>query len=499
MKNYFSLIILLLPLWLFSQKKTREVEIINADKLQFQAQPDGSSVRKLVGNVQLKHENSLMFCDSALLYKETNTVDAYGRIRIIENDSLNIYSNMLKYNGNTKLARLIGNARMEDGEKVLTSDELDYNLGDKIGYYSNFGKLVSDSTVLTSKVGYYYANTKIAHFKDSVVIIDPQYRVESDTLHYNTRTKVADFFGPTTIYNDSSQIYCIIGTYDTQNELAYFGKGTTIFNPPQTLYADSLYYERSNGYGRAYKYFDWRDEEMKAGMTGTTAEYFEQNSEIIAYDRPLLHVEMEEDTMFLSGNVVHSKENPEHGKKEFWAHHTARIFKSDLQGICDSLFYSAEDSILRMFRNPILWNENSEMRGDTIFIFLKEEKIDYIDFYENAFIASQAAGKIFDQLKAKYITGYFKESKLDKMFGNRNAESLYFGKDDEVENKILGGNLVKSASMWVYMEDGQISRITFIDKPEALFTPISKMNESDLYLKGFYWNGALRPKSKYDL
>jgi hypothetical protein len=290
-----------------------------------------------------------------------------------------------------------------------------------------------------------------------------------------------------------------LGTYDTQNELAYFGKGTIINNPPQTLMSDSLYYERKNGYGRTYKYFDWRDEELKAGMIGTKAEYFEANSEIIAYDRPLLHIEMDDDTMFLSGNIVHSMENPEHGKKEFWAHTTTRIFKSDLQGICDSLFYSSVDSVFRMFRNPILWNENSEMRADTIFIFLKDEKIDYIDFYENSYITSQSVGKIFDQVKAKYVTGYFEDGKFTKMFGNRNAESLYFGKDEEIENKITGGNLIKSASMWVYMDEGQIGKITFIDKPEALFTPISLMKDSDLYLKGFYWNSVLRPKSKFDL
>jgi lipopolysaccharide export system protein LptA len=483
----------------FAQEKAKEVEIINADKLQFKTLEDGSSVRKLVGNVKLKHENTLMFCDSAYMYKETNTLDAFGNVHIIENDSIHAYSNLLKYNGNTKLARLIGNARLIDGDMKLTSEELDYDMQNKIGFYSKFGKVISDSTVLTSKRGFYYSNTKIAHFKDSVVVVDPDYLIESDTMHYNTKTRVADFFGPTTIYNDSSDIYCIRGTYDTANEIAKFGKNTIVNNPPQTLYADSLYYERANGYGKAFFFFDWRDEEMKAGMTGTLAEYFESNKKIIAYNRPILHVEMDDDTMFMSGNVVHSMENSEHGEKEFWAYPSARIFKSDLQGVCDSLFYSGYDSTFRMYREPILWNENTEMRGDTIYIYLANEKVDYIDFIENGFIASQSVGKIFDQIKGKYITGYFEEGKLSKLFANRNAESLYFGKDEEIENKVMGGNLVKSASLWMYMDEGEVDRIVFIDKPEALFTPISQMTNAQLYLGGFYWNGAIRPKSKYDL
>jgi lipopolysaccharide export system protein LptA len=499
MKKLFLYLLFGLPFVAFCQENTKEVEILNADKLQFKTLDDGTSVRKLVGNVRLKHENTLMFCDSAYMYKETNTLDAFGRVHIIENDSIHAYSNLLKYNGNTKLARLIGNARLEDGDMKLTSDELDYDMKNKLGYYSNFGKIVTDSTVLTSKVGYYYSNTKISHFKDSVVVIDPEYKIDSDTMHYNTRTKVADFFGPTTIYNDSSTISCIRGTYDTESEIAKFGKNTIIYNPPQTLFTDSLYYERANGYAKVFHFFDWRDDDMKAGMTGNLAEYFENNKEIIAYNRPLLHIEMEDDTMFLSGNVVRSIENPEHGEKEVRAFNAARIFKSDLQGICDSLFYSAFDSTFRMYRSPILWNEETEMKGDTIYIYLANEKVDYIDFIENSFIASQSVGRIFDQVKAKYITGYFEDGKLKKMFANRNAESLYFGKDEEVENKIMGGNLVKSASLWMYMEDGEIDHITFIDNPDALFTPISKMTDKQLYLGGFYWNVAIRPKSKYDL
>jgi lipopolysaccharide export system protein LptA len=257
-----------------------------------------------------------------------------------------------------KKHNLIGDAKIIDNDKTLSSQLLVYDMQNKKGYYNNNGKLEMDSTVLVSTRAIYHTQSKIAEFRDKVLITDPNYHLDSDTLHYHTETKVAYFFGPTKIYNDSSTIQmCIIGSYDTKNEIASFGKGTVINNEPQVLFADSLYYERFRSYGKAFYFFDWRDTEMEASMVGTTAEYFENNQEIIAYDRPLLKVKQEDDTLFLKGNIIHTKENEIHGEKEFWSYGSVRIFKTDLQGIADSMFYSSFDSTMRLFKEPFLWNE----------------------------------------------------------------------------------------------------------------------------------------------
>lgn len=477
--------------------QVKEVEIIHADKLEFNTKADGTQVRKLVGAVELKHENTLMTCDSAYLYKEINLVNAWGNIHIIDNDSVHAYSNSLIYEGNSKKAQLIGDAKIIDNNKTLTSDILIYDMKNKKGYYNNKGKLETDSTILVSQKGIYFTQTKIAEFRYDVVVTDPNYNLESDSLHYNTSTKVASFYGPTTIYNDSSTINCILGTYDTENEIATFGKGTIINNEPQTLLADSLYYERLNGYAKAFYYFDWVDTEIEAGLEGTSAEYFENNQEIIAYNRPLLKVKQENDTLFLKGEIIHSKENDTHGQKEFWSFDKVRIFKEDLQGISDSLFYSFNDSMMRLFYDPLLWNDANQLEGDTIIIQLKNDEVDQVQFLENAFVSMQSKGRLFDQIKGKTITAYFVNSEMERMLANKNAESLYFGKNDDDE--YIGGNYALSNKMMVYMVDKEVDRITFIEQPEATFTPISKMPKTSLYLKGFTWQEDLRPKGKWDL
>jgi lipopolysaccharide transport protein LptA len=477
--------------------KYKEVEIIHADKLAFNTLADGAQIRKLVGNVSLKHDSTLMHCDSAYIYKVSNTVDAWGNIHIEENDSIHAYSKTLKYDGNLRKAQLIGDARIEDGSKTLYSEVLIYDMKNKKGYYNTDGRLEMDSTILISKKAVYDTKTKVAAFKYNVVITDPNYKLISDTLHYLTETKTAKFYGPTTIYNDSSTIDCVIGSYDTENEIATFGKGTVINNDPQKLFTDSLYYERFRGYGKTFYYFNWIDTEIEAGMEGSAAEYFENNQEIIAYDRPMLKVKQEEDTLFLKGDIIHTRENEISGEKEFWSFDNVRIFKTDFQGISDSLFYSFNDSLMRMYYDPLLWNEENQMEGDTVYVQLANDEIDQVHFVENSFVSMQSQGKLFDQIKGKIITGFFEEGKMKRMLSDKNAESLYFGKNDD--GAFIGGNYVQSDQIMVYMENDEVDRITFIKKPEALFTPISRMSDADLYLRGFTWQSAMRPKGKWDL
>lgn len=472
----------------------KSVHIIHADKLKFKTDKKGNSVRTLVGKVQLRQDSTLLFCDSAILLKEKNTVEMFGNVKITDGDSIVATSNNLEYDGNKKTAKLIGNAKLTDTKMILTSDVLYYDRNTGIGYYLTSGKLLNDETVLTSNKAYYHSRTSEAFFNDNVHIEDPQYRLDSDTLMFNTETKVSKFFGNTSIYNEESTIKCNNGTYDTQNQIATFGYGTVILNKPQTLWADSLYYENLNGYGKAMRSFTWYDEEMKVGMTGTDAEYFEKNKKIKSINRPILNSIVDQDTLFLRGDTVIAVNNE---NKSFVSNGNVRIFKNDLQAVCDSLYYSDNDSILSLFKNPILWNEESEMKADSIFVIIGKGKIKEIFFVDKAFILTQSKGKLFDQIKGKWIRAFFKYSKLEKMLVKKNAESIYFGKDDD-EN-YMGGNKSKSSKMWIYTKDNKVKKIVFLDKPEAVFTPLSQMSDSDLFLEDFEINFEKRPLSKNDL
>lgn len=494
-----ALLILLQPFFIRAQgtEEKKEVEILNADYLKFQ-EVEGKKYTRLVGNVQLKQEDILMWCDSATLDKETNSVDAWGHIHI-QQDTVNAYSNILHYDGNRKFATLTGNARITDSRMVLTTRELFYDVKNKTAYYLDKGRVDRDTTVITSKRGYYYSNTSEVYFDGDVVITDPNYNLTSDTLRYNTQSKVSTFYGNTVIVNKESRIFCNNGWYDSQRDVSSFGKGTVISNPPQCIWADSLYYERFRGFGKAIGPFKWVDSTMETELFGKYCEYYDSSQFIMATQKPLLIYKMDKDSLFLTADTLKSlNSSAKDTIRNFFAYHKVKMFMREMQGVCDSLFYSFRDSTFRMYYKPLIWADSIQMSGDTIYLNTKNKKADKLSIYKAGFIINPSGDKYYDQIKGINIFGYFVNNELSKMDVEGNAESLYFGKDEK--NKYIGNNYAQSATITIYFKDKKIDRISFKKKPTAVFTPIKMLNtEEQKKLKDFQWQIDRKPKNRQEL
>jgi lipopolysaccharide export system protein LptA len=490
------LIGLVLPFECYPQQETKEVEIMNADYLKMK-EMGGNKFTYLVGNVALKQDEILMWCDSAILDKLTNSVDAFGRVHI-QQDTVDSYSNYLKYEGNKKFARLQGNARLSNKDMNLYTDELFYDVKSKVSYYLTLGKVVKDSTVITSKKGYFYKSTEEVYFNDSVVILDPNYNLTSDTLKYNTTTKVSTFFGNTVIINKDSRIECNNGWYDSERDVSSFGLNTVVINPPQRLVGDSLYYERFRGYGKAIGNFVWVDSSMETEIHGRYGEFIDSQQYIMATEKPLLIYKMDKDSLFLVADTLKSmNKSAEDTIKFFYAYHKVRMFMKDMQGVCDSLFYSFEDSTFRMYYDPVIWSDNIQISGDTAFLHTKNRKADKFEIYKSGFIVSPSGKKYFDQIKGVDIFGYFEENEMRKVDVIGNAESLYFGKDEK--DKYVGNNKALSVNISIYFKEKKIDKIVFIKKPEAVFTPMKMLTKEQYYLKDFNWQIDRKPKSREEL
>ena len=146
------------------KEKPAEIELIHADKFTVDKNtPKGAS--KLVGNVELRHQEAFMFCDSAYLH-DNNSLDAFGNVKIEEGDSLIMTGDSLFYDGNLKLARVRGRVRIDDKASILTTPFLDYYRETSMAHYYGGGVIDSEKekTHLISKIGYYYSESKLFHF-----------------------------------------------------------------------------------------------------------------------------------------------------------------------------------------------------------------------------------------------------------------------------------------------------------------------------------------------
>ena len=118
----------------YSQEKKR-VDILQAGSL-IQSK-DIANAKRLIDDVILKHEDILIYCDSAYKYDNSNRVDAFGNVHINQADTLHLYADKIYYNGNISFASAIKNVRLVNKTATLYTDTLDYNLETKIAYYDD--------------------------------------------------------------------------------------------------------------------------------------------------------------------------------------------------------------------------------------------------------------------------------------------------------------------------------------------------------------------------
>lgn len=181
------------------------------------------------------------------------------------------------------------------------------------------------------------------------------------------------------------------------------------------------------------------------------------------------------------------------------AYHGVKVFKTNIQAKTDSLFYTSADSTLRCFMNPIIWSEGSQQIGDTIYVQLKNNKLNNLQAFRNAFLVNTPKDSLrFNQIKGRYMTGFFTDGKLKTMYVDGNAESIYYTQDDSTKVYKEMNQTLSSRIKFVFKkEENAIEEIVYIKGVEGALNPENKVAK-DHVLKGFSWKPTERPKSKKD-
>jgi lipopolysaccharide export system protein LptA len=459
----------------------------------------GSNAKRLIGNVVCTHKGAIMYCDSAYYYSQTNTLDAFSNVHINEGDTLHLYADTVMYNGQTSFAKARNNVKLVDRATTILTDYMDFDRAKNFGYYIGKGKVVSENNTLTSQTGYYYTNTHMSEFKDSVVLVNPDYTVYSDTMRYNTQTEISYFHGPTDVISDKNTIYCELGYYNTISDEAKFSINAILNqNNGNFLKADTIYYNRTTGFGEAYETITLYDSTRNIILEGNYGYFYEDTERSMVTDSALfISISAEKDSLFIHADTLKSDIDSSENK-EILAFYGVNIYKQDLQGMCDSLVYKEKDSIIQMHENPILWSGKLQLTSDFIEIYISNNEADSLKLYNNAFIVKEEDKTTdkFDQIKGTDMTGKISEGKLKELHVDGNAESIFYPKN---KNGFIGLNKTISASLKIFMLDNEVERVDCLIKPSATLYPLEKVETDDVLLEDFQWLSKYRPQSKKDI
>jgi hypothetical protein len=154
-----------------------------------------------------------------------------------------------------------------------------------------------------------------------------------------------------------------------------------------------------------------------------------------------------------------------------------------------------------MYDDPVLWSKNNQLSGDTVEIELYGGEIKQLNLRKNAFIISRVdSSDYYNQIKGRNMKAIFKQNELDRIYVNGNGQTVYFAKSGEGESsKMIGMNKADCSNILVMVVESQINKILFLDQPTGSLIPLSKIDPSQLKLKGYNLRNDDQPKDKDDI
>lgn len=464
------------------------LEIIQADRLL-----GGRNFDRLKDDVIMKHQNSLIYCDSAYFYGQENLAKLFGRVRIVDQeDPVVVTSLYAEYDGNTQLAKLRNNVVFKNEETTLYTDFLDYDRSTGEANYFNSGKVVDSTNVLTSEKGLYQTQLDKITFTENVVLDNPDYTLKSNVLYYFTVTKIAETEGITNVESkEGNKLNAKRGSfYDTENKLFRFYDGDAETETSK-VYGEILVYDELNQYYEAIENVSIYNKEREVEIFGHEGKYWEQKQYSQVYGNALVKRYFEQDTLYMISDTLISQDSEDPENRYLLAFPNMRMIKSELAGRSDSMVYRYADSTIYLFGDPVMWNNKTQITADSIHILIANQDIDKTYLRGNSFAITKDIVTNFNQIKGRKMTGYFLDGQMSKLDVEGNGESLYFALENDTTlrgiNKLLCGRII------MHFEDNQVSKISHTLKPEASFTPPHLIKDDQKSLKGFVWREEERP------
>ena len=480
--------------------KERYVYLLHAAETRFN-QRINPDAQILVGDVAFRHDSMYMYCDSALFYEASNSLDAYGNVRMNQGDTLFLYGDRLHYSGDEMLAKVRENVVMIDKEMTLTTDSLNYDRTINLGYYFNWGTVEDSLNVLTSEWGEYDTQTNDAVFNYEVTLTNPNFVLTSDTLQYNTKTQVAVIVGPSNISSDRNHIYSTLGRYNTATEQAFLLNRSVLTNDDKRLVGDSIYYDRNGGYGEAFNHVEMDDFSGKTRLTGDYTYYNELTDSAYATRRAVAIDYSQGDSMFIHGDTLRlltRYPDTDSVYRIVQAYRKVRIFREDVQAVCDSLEFNSLDSCMTMYFDPVIWNGSQQVLGEVVRVYLNDSTVEWAHVENQALIVERVDTNQFNQISGREVKAYFVNGDINRSDVEGNVMVVYYYMEAG-DSVAYGVNTTECTYLTAYMKDRQVDKLFIKEQSNGVFYPITQVPPGKDKLPNFAWLNKLRPLSKEDI
>lgn len=466
---------------------------------------EGQQYQLLIGNVQFRKGDMFMYCDSAHFYDQNNSLNAFGNVKMEQGDTLFVYADELDYDGQAELAVLYADpgkkVKLINKDVMLETDVFNYDLGIDLGYYEVGGVLTDKQNRLSSLQGEYSPSSKDANFYLDVHLNSTSENdtldMYTDTLSYNTYTHIAQLVSYTDIYSKDGVIHAWSGTYNTNTNISdLYERSVIVTKDGNTLVGDTIHYDRNAGIGEAFGNMILTDSVNQTSVQGNYGFYNQLTDSAYVVGRACAKEYSQQDTLYLHGLSIRTYMAPD-TTRVMIAHPRVRFYRSDMQGLCDSMSFTQRDTIMRLYHHPIVWSGKRQIFGNEIDVHLNDSTVDWAKLPDFGFAAEHIDEEFYNQMTGKEMIAYFDNGHLTHLDVSGNVQAIYLPmENDSTYNKL--GNIAGSF-LAADFDGNNIKRLSVWPEPTGNLTPIYLAKRNTYYLQQFKWYEALRPKSPEDI
>ena len=481
-----------------AQDETKKIDYTSERSLKNEEKyPGAFLLSKVTEQVYFNHEGIEVWCDQAIFYKEDDFFKAFGNVKMVQGDTVNMVSEYAEYNGKTKFAFASTNVLLTTPNNRLTTDTLFFDRTKQQAFYRSGGTVKDTASTITSRVGRFFMEQDKFSFIQNVVVTNPEYVINSEQIDFYSETGHAYLYGPSTITGEASEVYCERGFYDTRNDKGHFVKNSTIYYDNRKLQGDSIYFNRENSFASATNNIKVTDTANQSLITGHYAEVFRAKDSVFITKRALASMKQEQDSIHIHSDTLMITGKPE--RRLIKGFYNTRLYKSDMSGKCDSVVVNEYTGLTEMLGEPVVWTGDNQMTGDTIHLLnnVTTNKLDSLKVFQSAFMIQKDSISGFNQVKGKEMFGLFENNEITETNFIKNTETIFYSRNDD--GTLIGIDKAISSSIKILFQQKAITDIYYYTDVESILYKEEDFPENARELKGFNWRGEEQLLKKEDL
>ena len=525
--------------------------VLSSDKLDYLIDDNLAQFRGTLVQLQDKDKNTLR--TRYLDYNTKVSVATFVRGGAFKDkDGQLIESTEGTYDSKIKTFNFYGNVNMFTDSVFVKTRSLDFNTETSVAVFTNNTHAWRDNNMLSSDSGWYDRKVEVFTFTSNVHILTETQEAWSDSLVYNRLTENAEMFGNVELLDTTRKVAAVAGYMQYIDSLQFIrmtrdpaviavseekaGRDTVYIGGDELIYwtvpkCDVPENELSSAEKRLKdinidpitEYRRKAAEEAKAAAEAALQKLLEEDPNAAAAmgrasggkDKPFLPAafEMENEVPLLqipdslataAPDSLAAADSLSNQLKDttrigfLQCLRNVKVFKKDMQVACDSLVYNDLDSLVRLYKSPIVWNETSrQYSSDSISVVIKNRSLEKASLMSNAFIAFQEDSLFFDQIKGTEMMAYFDStgglSRFDSMGGSSGVFFL------EENGSLATVNKFEAKMLTATFKDGNLYDLNYFEDVKSDAYPVVQLRKDERVLKGFQWQPEKRPKGPEDV